>query len=169
MTSVTGVFAQPDGATRAAERLRELEHQGAIRLFMPGEHGEPVETSVIAEPSPWPRVLAWSIGLALLCAWISVSIGDRTVYAVVGLATGAIAGLLLGTWLGGEAHVRNLHPHLRAGYAQLVRRGRAVVVAELKSSDRVDAVRHMLEEEGAYVVIGHWPITPVESPPRRPA
>jgi hypothetical protein len=169
MTSVTGVFARPDGATRAAEKLRELEREGAIRLFMPGEHGEPVETLVIAEPSPWRRVLAWSLGLALLCAWIAVSIGQRTVYALVGLVTGALAGLLLGPWLAGETHVRRVHPHLRAGYAQLVRRGRAVVVAELKTTDRIEPVRHMLEEEGAYVVIGHWPVTPIESPPGRPA
>jgi hypothetical protein len=157
-TTMTGVFQRPEGALRASERLRELDCVGSLRLFLPGADGEPVETMVIEEPSPWLRLTLFGAAVGALCAYIAVSITPSWALAIVALASGAAGGALLGSWLGGQRYRRTVRPHMRLRYADLVRRGRAIVLADVRAHRDVEGVRSVMEECGAYVSEGHWPV-----------
>jgi hypothetical protein len=155
--SLTGVFRDPDSALRASERLRDIGC-GVIRVFMPSGDGQAVECEVTVARSPWPRVLAFCIALSLLGAWLLIALADGWTYALVGLLTGAIAGLLLGLWLRGETFARTVRPDMRARYLALVRDGRAVLLVDRLAHDDVEPARSVMEDEGAYVIEGYWPI-----------
>jgi hypothetical protein len=72
------------------------------------------------------------------------------------LVAGVGFGLLLGGWLGGERYPRDVRPHMRSRYHDLVDKGRAVVLVDLPA-DGSD-VRELMEEAGAYVSEGYWPV-----------
>ena len=74
------------------------------------------------------------------------------------LATGAGGGALLGSWLGGQRYRRTVRPHMRLRYLDLVRRGRAIVLADVLAHHDAEEVRTVMEECGAYVSEGHWPV-----------
>jgi hypothetical protein len=155
--SLTGVFRDSDGALRASERLRDIGC-GVIRLFMPSDHGQAVECELTVARSPWPRVLALCVALSLLGAWLLVAFADGWIYGLVGLSTGAVAGLLLGLWLRGETFTRTVHPEMRAHYLALVRDGRAILLVDRLAHDDIEPARSIMEDEGAYVIEGYWPI-----------
>ncbi|HEY2748801.1 MAG TPA: hypothetical protein VGL86_29475 [Polyangia bacterium] len=155
-TTLTGVFRDPESALRASEQLRELDGVGSIRLFLPGADGEAVETQVVEERSPWLRTAAWGLAVGLVFTYVARSLASSWLYAVVALAAGVGFGLLLGGWLGGERFPRAVRPHMRERYRDLVGKGRAVVLVELGSG--VVEVRELMEEAGAYVVEGYWPV-----------
>ena len=154
---MTGVFRDPEAALRASERLRELDGAaGSIRLFLPGADGRPIETLVVEERSPWLRVTAWGVAVGLLFVYVARSLSTSWFYTVVALAAGVLFGLLLGGWLGGQRYPRAVRPHMRTRYLDLVRKGRAVVLVDVAGS--VGDVRELLEESGAYVSEGYWPV-----------
>ena len=156
-TTLTGVFRDPEAALRASERLRELDGAaGSIRLFLPGADGRPVETLVVEERSPWLRVTAWGVAVGLLFAYVARSLSDSWLYTVVAVAAGALFGLLLGGWLGGQRYPRAVRPHMRTRYLDLVGKGRAVLLVDVIGGGA--DVRELMEESGAYVSEGYWPV-----------
>jgi hypothetical protein len=156
-TTMTGVFRDPEAALRASERLRELSGAaGTIRLFLPGEGGAPVETVVVEERSPWLRVIAWGIAVGLLFTYVARSLSSSWLYAAVALVAGALFGLLLSGWLGGQRYPRSVRPHMRTRYLELVRQGRAVLLVDVMGGG--EDVRELMEEAGAYVSEGYWPV-----------
>ncbi len=156
-TTLTGVFRDPEAALRASERLRELEGAaGSIRLFLPGADGKPVETLVVEERSPWLRVTAWGVAVGFLFAYVARSLSSSWLYTVVALAAGVLFGLLLGGWLGGQRYPRAVRPHMRSRYLDLVGKGRAVLLVEVVGAP--GDVREVMEEGGAYVSEGYWPV-----------
>jgi len=156
-TTLTGVFRDPDAALRASERLRELEGaSGTIRLFLPGADGRPVETLVVEERSPWLRTTAWGIAVGLLFVYVARSLSSSWIYSAVALAAGVLFGLLLGGWLGGQRYPRAVRPHMRSRYLDLVAKGRAVLLVDVAGGGA--DVRELMEESGAYVSEGYWPV-----------
>jgi hypothetical protein len=156
-TTMTGVFRDPEAALRASERLRELEGAaGSIRLFLPGADGKPVETLVVEERSPWLRATLWGLAVGLIFTYVARSLSSSWIYSVVALAAGVLFGLLLGGWLGGQRYPRAVRPHMRTRYLDLVGKGRAVLLVDVVSS--ADDVRELMEESGAYVSEGYWPV-----------
>jgi hypothetical protein len=154
---MTGVFRDPEAALRATERLRELEDAaGSIRLFLPGESGEPIETLVVHERAPWLRVWAWGVAVGLVFGYVARSLSPSWIYVAVALGAGVLFGLLLGGWLGGASYPRPVRPHMRTRYRDLVQRGRAVVLVDVIGLPA--EVRTVLEESGAYVCEGYWPV-----------
>jgi hypothetical protein len=157
-TTMTGVFRQPEGALRASERLSELACVGSLHLFLPGADGVPVETLLIEERPPWLRLTLSGVAAGVLCAYVALSISPSWPLALVALLTGAAGGALIGSWLGGQHYRRTVRPHMRLRYLELVRRGRAIVLADVRAQDDAEAVRGVMEEHGAYVSEGHWPV-----------
>ncbi|HWE29972.1 MAG TPA: hypothetical protein VHB97_18300 [Polyangia bacterium] len=156
-TTMTGVFRDPEAALRASERLRELDGAaGSIRLFLPGADGKPVETVVIEERSPWLRAAAWGLAVGALFTYVARSLSSWWLYTIVALAAGVLFGLLLGGWLGGQRYPRAVRPHMRTRYLDLVGKGRAVLLVEVVGAG--SDVRELLEESGAYVSEGYWPV-----------
>jgi hypothetical protein len=156
-TTLTGVFRDPEAALRASERLRELDGAaGSIRLFLPGADGRPVETIVVEERSPWLRVTVWGVAVGLLFAYVARSLSPSWLYTIVALAAGVLFGLLLGGWLGGERYPREVRPHMRTRYLSLVEKGRAVILVDVVGNGT--DVRELMEESGAYVSEGYWPV-----------
>lgn len=156
-TTLTGVFKDPEAALEAAERLRELDEAAdSLRLFLPGADGQPVETLVVEERSPWLRIALWGVAVGLLCLYIALSWSTTWIYGVIGLCAGIGFGLLLGVWFGGQRYPRSVRPHMRARYLDVVRAGRAVLLVDVVG--HTDDVRKLLEESGAYVSTGHWPV-----------
>jgi hypothetical protein len=156
-TTMTGVFRDPEAALRASERLRELDGAaGSIRLFLPGADGRPVETLVVEERSPWLRATAWGLTVGFVFAYVARSLSSSWIYSVVALAAGVLFGLLLGGWLGSHRYPRDVRPHMRARYLDLVGKGRAVLLVDVLSSG--GDVREVMEESGAYVSEGYWPV-----------
>ena len=155
-TTLTGVFRDPEAALRVSERLRELDGVGSIRLFLPGADGQPVETLVVEERSPWMRAGIWGLTVGLIFIYVAHSLSPSWLYAVVALIAGVGFGMLLGGWLGGERYPRAVRPHMRTRYLDLVREGRAVVLVDVDGGGR--ELRELMEEEGAYVSEGHWPV-----------
>ncbi|HEY1584029.1 MAG TPA: hypothetical protein VGH63_00005, partial [Polyangia bacterium] len=155
--TMTGVFRDPEAALRASERLRELDGAaGSIRLFLPGADGKPVETLVVEERSPWLRATVWGLAVGLIFTYVARSLSSSWFYAVVALVAGVLFGLLLGGWLGGQRYPRAVRPHMRTRYLDLVGKGRAVLLVDVVSSG--DDVRELMEESGAYVSEGYWPV-----------
>jgi hypothetical protein len=156
-TTLTGVFRDPEAALRASELVRELEGAtGTMRLFLPGADGRPVETLVVEERSPWLRAAAWGLAVGFLFAYVARSFSSSWLYAVVALVAGVGFGLLLGTWLGGERYPRDVRPHMRSRYLDLVGKGRAVLLVDVIGNPA--DVREVMEESGAYVSEGYWPV-----------
>jgi hypothetical protein len=156
-TTLTGVFRDPEAALRASERLRELDGAtGTIRLFLPGADGKPVETLVVEERSPWLRAAAWGLVVGFLFSYVARSLSSSWVYAVIALVAGVGFGLLLGGWLGGQRYPRAVRPHMRSRYLDLVQKGRAVLLVDVLGS--AGDVREVMEEGGAYVSEGYWPV-----------
>jgi len=156
-TTLTGVFRDPEAALRASEQLRELDGAaGSIRLFLPGADGTPVETQVVQERSPWLRVTLWGVAVGLVFTYVALSLSHSWIYVVVALAAGALFGLLLGGWLGGQRYPRAVRPHMRTRYLELARQGRAVLLVEVLGTSA--DVRQVMEELGAYVSEGYWPV-----------
>jgi hypothetical protein len=156
-TTMTGVFREPAAALRAAERLRELEGAaGSIRLFLPGADGRPVETLVVEEQSPWLRVTAWGLAVGVIFTYVARSLSGSWLYSFVALAAGVLFGILLGSWLGGQRFPRAVRPHMRIRYLDLVQKGRAVLLVDVLGG--ADDVRELMEEAGAYVSEGYWPV-----------
>jgi hypothetical protein len=157
-TTMTGVFREPEGALRASERLRELDCVGSLRLFLPGAEGLPIETMLVEERAPWLRLSLFGAGVGAVCAYIALSFSPSWLLAVVALVTGAGGGALIGSWLGGQRYRREVRPHMRQRYLDLVRRGRAVLLADVLTHHDAEEVRALMEECGAYVSEGHWPV-----------
>jgi hypothetical protein len=156
-TTLTGVFQDPQAALEAGERLRELdEAAGSLRLFLPGSDGQPVETLLVEERSPWLRIALWGAAVGLLCLYIALSWSTTWLYGVVGLCAGVGFGLLLGIWFGGQRYPRSVRPHMRSRYVDLVRAGRAVLLVDVVG--HTEDVRRVMEEAGAYVSTGYWPV-----------
>jgi len=156
-TTMTGVFRDPEAALRASERLRELDGAaGSIRLFLPGADGKPVETLVVEERSPWLRATVWGLAVGLIFTYVARSLSSSWFYSVVALGAGVLFGLLLGGWLGSHRYPRAVRPHMRTRYLDLVGKGRAVLLVDVVSSG--DDVRELMEESGAYVSEGYWPV-----------
>jgi hypothetical protein len=156
-TTMTGVFRDPEAALRASERLRELDGAaGSVRLFLPGADGAPVETLVVRERSPWLRVGLWGAAVGLIFTYVAMSFGRSWIYGAVAMASGALFGVMLGGWLGGEQYPHTVRPHMRTRYLDLVRRGHAVVLVDVASSPQT--VRRVMEESGAIVSEGYWPV-----------
>jgi hypothetical protein len=156
--SMTGVFRDPEGALRASEQLRPLECVGSLRLYLPGSDGAPVETLVVAERSPWPRLTLFGAVVGAIAAYVSFSITPSWLLALVALGGGVAAGVLLGSWLGGQRYRRPVRPHMRLRYLDLVKRGRSIVLADVRTQHDAEAVREVMQENGAYVSEGHWPV-----------
>lgn len=154
--TLTGVFREPEAALRASERLRELEGVGSIRLFLPGADGQPVETLVVEERSPWLRAAAWGLAVGLLFTYVARSLSTSWIYSVVALVAGVGFGLLLGGWLSGQRYPRAVRPHMRTRYLGLVAQGRAIVLVDEVA--HAGEVRELMEEAGAYVSEGYWPV-----------
>jgi hypothetical protein len=156
-TTLTGVFPNPESALKASERLRELDGAaGSIRLFLPGADGQPVETLVVEERSPWLRTAAWGFAVGIIFTYVARSLSNSWIYAAVALVAGVLFGVLLGGWLGGEKYPRAVRPHMRSRYLDLVQKGRAVLLVDVVGA--ADDVRTVMEESGAYVSEGHWPV-----------
>lgn len=155
-STITAVFRDPEAALRAAEQLRVDERAGSVRLFLPGEEGAAVETLLVHERSPWLRVSVWGIAVGIAFAWLAHTLSSSWLYATVALAAGVVFGLVLAGSLGGPRHPRPLRPHMRERYLELVKRGRAVVLVDIPGAP--EPVRTMMEESGAYVSEGYWPV-----------
>lgn len=155
---MTGVFRDPEAALRASERLRELDGAtGNIRLFLPGADGRPVETLVVEERSPFLRATAWGLAVGFVFAYVARSLSSSWIYSAVALAAGIAFGLMLGSWLGGQRYPRAVRPHMRTRYLDLVGKGRAVLLVDVLGEGAGD-VRELMEESGAYVSEGYWPV-----------
>ena len=156
-TTMTAVFRNPEAALVASERLREMDDAvGSIRLFLPGDDGAPIELQVMRERSPWLRVTAWGLAVGVIFMYVALSMARSWIYAAVALVSGALFGLLLGGWLGGQRYPRAVRPHMRDKYLDLVRTGRGVLLADVIGSP--GEVRRLMEESGAYVSEGYWPV-----------
>ena len=156
-TTLTGVFRDPEAALRASEQLRELDGAtGTIRLFLPGADGKPVETLVVEERSPWLRAAAWGLAVGFLFTYVARSLSSSWFYAIIALVAGVAFGLLLGGWLGGQRYPRAVRPHMRTRYLDLVQKGRAVLLVDVVGN--AGDVRELMEEGGAYVSEGYWPV-----------
>jgi len=158
-TTLTGVFRDTEKALRASEQLRELDAVGGhMRLFLPGQDGQPVETVVVEERSPWLRLTLFGLVTGLVFMYVAHSLSPAWLYAVVALASGFGFGALLGIWLGGPRYPAALRPHMRSRYADLARGGRAVLLCDVDGPVAADAARKVMEAGGAYVSVGHWPV-----------
>jgi hypothetical protein len=158
-TTLTGVFRDTEQALRASERLRELDAVGGnMRLFLPGQAGEPVETVVVEERAPWLRLSLFGLVTGLVFTYVARSLSPSWLYAVVALGSGGGFGALLGIWLGGPRYPTALRPHMRSKYAALAREGRAVLLVDVDGPQATEAARQVMEEGGAYVSVGHWPV-----------
>jgi hypothetical protein len=158
-TTLTGVFRDTEQALRASERLRELDAVGGqMRLFLPGADGQPVETVVVEERPPWLRLLLFGLVTGLVFTYVARSLSPSWLYAIVALVSGCGFGALLGVWLGGPRYPTTLRPHMRSQYATLVREGRAVLLLDVEGAVATDEARKVMEEGGAYVSVGHWPV-----------
>jgi hypothetical protein len=156
-TTMTGVFRDPDAALRASERLRELDGAaGSIRLFLPGADGRPIETLVVEEHSPWLRVTAWGLSVGIIFIYVARSLSDSWFYSLFALVAGVLFGVMLGGWLGGQRYPRAVRPHMRTRYLELVKQGRAVLLVDVLGGP--GDVRELMEESGAYVSEGYWPV-----------
>jgi hypothetical protein len=155
-STLTGVFRDPEAALRASERLREFDGVGSIRLFLPGADGQPVETLVVEERSPWLRAAAWGLAVGMLFTYVARSLSPSWIYSAVALVAGVGFGLLLGGWLGGQRYPRAVRPHMRTRYLDLVSTGRAIVLVDEVAHP--GEVRELMEESGAYVSEGYWPV-----------
>jgi len=154
---MTGVFRDPEAALRATEQLRERsDAAGSIRLFLPGENGIPVETLVVHQRAPWLRVWIWGVAVGVIFTYVARSMSRSWIYTAVALGAGVLFGLLLGGWLGGPRYPHPVRPHMRTRYHDLVQRGRAVVIVDVVGPP--SEVRALLEEAGAYVSVGYWPV-----------
>jgi hypothetical protein len=158
-TTLTGVFGDTEQALRASERLRELGAVGgSMRLFLPGDKGEAVETLVVRERSPWLRLTVFGVVTGLVFVYVSWSLSASWLYAIVALVSGLLFGGLLGVWLGGPRYPQTVRPHMRSRYAKLARDGRAVLLVDVDGTVATDEARRVMEEAGAYVSVGHWPV-----------
>jgi hypothetical protein len=156
-TTLTGVFPDPEAALRVSEHLRDLDGAaGTMRLFLPGADGKPVETLVVEERSPWLRAAVWGLVVGFLFTYVARSLSSSWVYAIIALVAGVGFGLLLGGWLGGQRYPRTVRPHMRSRYLDLVQKGRAVLLVDV-AGNTAD-VREVMEEGGAYVSEGYWPV-----------
>jgi hypothetical protein len=111
---------------------------------------------VVEERSPWLRVAAWGLAVGLLFVYVARSLSPSWFYSVAALAAGVLFGLLLGGWLGGQRYPRAVRPHMRSRYLDLVQKGRAVLLVDVAGN--ASDVREVMEEGGAYVSEGHWPV-----------
>lgn len=156
-TTLTAVFPSADAALTAAERLGELDGAaGSLRLFLPGADGQPVETLVVEERSPWLRIGLWGAAVGLLFLYVALSLSRSWIYGAVAIVAGVGFGLLLGVWFSGQHYPQAVRPHMRSRYLDLVQKGRAVLLVDVLG--HAEVVKQVLEESGAYVSTGYWPV-----------
>ncbi|HEX4457648.1 MAG TPA: hypothetical protein VIA18_06740 [Polyangia bacterium] len=158
-TTLTGVFRDSEKALRVSDQLRELDAVGGnLRLFLPGSDGQPVETLVVQERSPWLRLTLFGLVTGVVFGYVALSMSPSWFYAVVAIVAGGGFGALLGIWLGGQRYPQSLRPHMRTRYAELARSGRSVLLVDVADPVASAEARRLMEEGGAYVSVGHWPV-----------
>ena len=158
-TTLTGVFRDSEKALRVSDQLRELDAVGGnLRLFLPGSDGQPVETLVMEERSPWLRLTLFGLVTGAVFTYVALSMSPSWLYAAVALVSGVGFGALLGLWLGGQRYPRALRPHMRTRYAELARAGKTVLLVDVADAVASTEARRLMEEGGAYVSVGHWPV-----------
>ena len=102
------------------------------------------------------RGSAWGLSVGVIFTYVARSLSSSWFYSVAALLAGVLFGLLLGGWLGGQRYLRAVRPHMRSRYLKLVQDGRAVLLVDVLGG--ADEVREVMEESGAYVSAGYWPV-----------
>jgi hypothetical protein len=148
-TTIIAVFDDVAAALAACERLRELEGVGTLRLYLPGDDGDPVAARLVSERSPWRATTVVGVALGLACAALAIALGPahRLLYALVALASGALSGTLLGAWLGGERYPRAAAAPLDERARALAQAGRMVAFVDA-ADDAVPLVRRVIDDGG---------------------
>lgn len=157
--TVSGTFSTADAALAAGERLRELADQHAtIRLLLPGKDDLTVEASI--EPrSDWRKIAVFGFGLGLVGAYVFDTLLQATwTVGFLGLATGAVTGVMLGLWLSGEHLFARSAERAHAGPVALaLRQGHSVVSAVVPSHRVAEQVRELLENAEGYLETAERP------------
>lgn len=168
MKTVTGIFGNTDAALTAGERIREAAGRRAtIRLFLPAAGHEVIETSLVTDRSSWTRVAegCFALGFAGVVAFAFFDV--RGSFAFLWLLWAAAGGLMLASWLTGEAYPRTILPaseETRSRYSVEARAGKAVVTAVVHSTAAAERVVRLLEEAGGRVSEGFLHNAPAEVP-----
>ena len=143
MQSITAIFATPEGARRAVDRLRAAGVPAdQITILFPHTSERAAERTVPTEDAESPGMGA-AVGLAT-ASLVLPGLGTILVAGALAAAGGGAIGSQLE-----EKLTRGLpHDELHR-YVAAVRDGRSVVVVVTDSDERADAARSVLEATGA--------------------
>jgi outer membrane lipoprotein SlyB len=156
METVTAIFTSPEGARRAAERLRAAgvpaEH---IICLWPGTSGREVERKVPTEDAEQPGLgaaVGGAVGGAVGLATASLVLPGVGPIVVAGLLAAGIAGATAGGVIGDnveEALTRGLPRDELPLYKAALRRGKSVVVITAADDDEAERARSTLRAANA--------------------
>jgi hypothetical protein len=162
MKTVTGVFASQSDAQHAMTEMRLAgAHDDRITLLTPGSSEAEVESvaNVAAEQPGMGRAVGAVVGAAtglsagpLLLAAIIPGVGPVTAIGLLGGAILAAAGGTVGSAAGGRLEnsmTDGLPEDEIFVYEDALRKGRSVVVAQVKDEPEASRMRELLETEGA--------------------
>jgi hypothetical protein len=151
MQSVTGIFTRPEGARRAADRLRAAGiPENQITILFPDTPARDANRRVPTEDAESPGMGA-AVGGA-----VGAAVGLATASLVLpGIGPILVAGALAAA--GGGALGSHLEEKLTGGlprdelrrYIAALREGRSVLVVVTDSDERADAARSVLETSSA--------------------
>jgi hypothetical protein len=151
MQSITGTFTTPEGARRAADRLRAAGiPEGEITILFPGTTERDASRKIPTEDGESPGMgaaVGGAVGAAVGLATASLvlpGLGTILVAGALAAATGGALGNLFEEKLTGGLP----HDELRR-YLATVRDGRSVVVVVTDSDSRDEAAHSVLQSAGA--------------------
>jgi len=154
MQSVTGIFTSPEGARRAADRLRSAGiPENQITMLCPHTVERDAERRVPTEDAESPGMgaaLGGTIGAAVGLATASLVLPGIGTILVAG-ALAAAGGGALGSAFE-EKLTRGLPQDELHRYVATLREGRSVLVVVTDSDERADMARSILETSTAQKV-----------------
>src|SRR5499425_1167840 len=165
MKTVTGVVASQSDAQHATAEMRLAgAHDDRITLLTPGSSQAQVESvaNVAAEPPGMGNAVGAVVGAAtglsagpLLLAAIIPGVGPVTALGLLGGAVLAAAGASVGSVAGGRLEnsmTEGLPEDELFVYEDALRKGRSVVIAQVKDETETSRMRELLRTEGAETV-----------------
>jgi hypothetical protein len=162
MEIIAGIFATPDDAARATQRLRGIGvSENAITVLTPGgSHREVGRIPTDEGEQPGMGAALGAVAGAATGASAGVPIGAAVATFIVPgigpiIAAGVLGAAILGA--GGAAIGHALEDSMRTGlpkdelfvYEEALRRGRTVVAVQARDENEADVIRTALDAAGA--------------------